>query len=181
MAMWNSKTHCSGKLWQAQEAWWIFFRDVLARPIHHYLARSRKPFWCFSAKRLTIWRWLNAAMCSIAGWSRLHFIICCYRCLWLTFWWAMTSEIGSKMIHMIQVQKLRSLLHRVGPSLHHHWTFFFLAVLGCHHSHHRELNMVGIGWNWLDLGSNRGQNQHGNKCLGWNQHERSWKIINLTS
>ena len=55
------------------------------------------------------------------------------------------------------------------PSLN----IFFLAVLGCHHSHHRELNMVGIGWNWLDLGSNRGQNQHGHKCLGWNQHERS--------
>ena len=37
------------KLWQGQETSWIFPVDVLARPIHHYLARSRKPFWCFSA------------------------------------------------------------------------------------------------------------------------------------
>jgi len=55
------------KLWQAQETSWIFFVDVLARPIHHYLARSRKPFWCFSANVSTMSAAVCAALCSTAG------------------------------------------------------------------------------------------------------------------
>ena len=78
------KTYCS-KLWQAmqaQETSWIIFVD--ARPIHHYLARSRKPFWCFSAvstMSAAMCAALCAALCSTAGWNSFHVIIHCYHCL----------------------------------------------------------------------------------------------------
>ena len=90
------KTYCNCKLWQAMASardFMDFFVDVLARPIHHYLARSRKPFWCFSANVST----MSAAVCaSIVQHCRLKQLSCHHPLLSLS--WDECPFLGFRVI-----------------------------------------------------------------------------------
>ena len=161
------------------------FQQWVQQCVQHCAALPVETAFMSSSIAIIVLRWVSFFLVSV--W------FCEIDCLKIGPWSKLDHWIHPRAICTGKVQKLRSLLHRVGPSLHHPSPVYFLAipfsgaVTGSedrseHGKMEETLGLEGLNsprWQWRERERQRERERERERMI-MKDHEWSWMIIHLS-